>query len=218
MKLLIRDNANELIKSITLKKFDLYQNIIEDLNNLQKPATAILITAHEKINSYEFSKFKLTLETLNIVIIHIYSFNRETVLSGKSLKINSTLVKNKDLKNKFYIDPSFNQKDIIHKGTVRSGDRISSNGNLVIIGDVNPGAIVSAKNNVYVWGKLSGIALAGKNGDKKALIASLCLNPLQLRISDIVAIGPKEKLKHHYPEVAVIEGKSIIIKPYIMTG
>ena len=60
------------------------------------------------------------------------------------------------------------EKDILHKGTVRSGDRISSNGDLFIMGDVNPGAIVSANNNVYVWGKLLGIAFAGKYGNGNA--------------------------------------------------
>ena len=108
-------------------------------------------------------------------------------------------------------------EDTIHKGTVRSGNRISSNGDLYIIGDVNPGAIISAKNNVYVWGKLLGIALAGKDGNKNASIASLYLKPLQLRISDIVALGPKEKPNNQYPEIAVIENRSIVIKP-LMVG
>ena len=108
------------------------------------------------------------------------------------------------------------KKDILHEGTVRSGDRISSNGNLCIIGDVNPGAIVSAKKNIYVWGKLLGIAFAGINGDKNTSIASLYLNPLQLRIADVIAIGPKDKPKNYYPEVAVIDKETIIIKPHII--
>ena len=108
------------------------------------------------------------------------------------------------------------KEDILHKGTVRSGDRISSNGNLCIIGDVNPGAIVSAKKNIYVWGKLLGIAFAGKGGDKNASITSLYLNPLQLRIANVIAIGPKEKPKNHYPEIALIDKQSIIIKPYFI--
>ena len=82
------------------------------------------------------------------------------------------------------------------------------------MGDVNPGAIISATNSVYVWGKLLGIALAGQDGNTNASIASLYLNPLQLRICNIIAIGPKEKPKHQYPEVAVIEDKEIVIKPY----
>ncbi len=82
------------------------------------------------------------------------------------------------------------------------------------MGDVNPGAIVSANNNVYVWGKLLGTAIAGENGNKDASIVSLWLNPIQLRICEIIAIGPKEKPKHQYPEIAVLEGKKIIIKLY----
>ena len=103
-----------------------------------------------------------------------------------------------------------------HKGTIRSGNRISSNGDLYVIGDVNPGAIVSAKNNIYVWGKLLGIASAGEDGNTKASISSLYLQPLQLRIADIIAIGPTDKPKHKYPEIAVIENQSIVIKPYLI--
>ena len=46
------------------------------------------------------------------------------------------------------------------------------------MGDVNPGAIFSAKKNIYIWGKLLGIAFAGKNENKNASIASLYLKPL----------------------------------------
>ena len=61
-----------------------------------------------------------------------------------------------------------------------------------------------------------GNAFAGKNGNKNASIASLYLNPLQLRIADVVAIGPKDKPKNHYPEIAVIDGQTINIKPYLI--
>ena len=85
----------------------------------------------------------------------------------------------KDLKNELLIEAK-NQKYIIpHKGNFRSGGKISSNGDLYIISDVNPRAIVSANNDVYVWGKLLGIALTGQNGNKNGSIASLFMNPLQ---------------------------------------
>ena len=42
------------------------------------------------------------------------------------------------------------------------------------------------------------------------------MHPIQLRISDLVAIGPKDKPKTYYPEVAIIEKKTIIIKPYLI--
>ena len=125
-------------------------------------------------------------------------------------------MKEKEVRAKFNLYDSKKKDDLLHEGTVRSGDRISSNGNLCIIGDVNPGAFVSAKKNIYVWGKLLGIAFAGNEGNKNASISSLYLNPLQLRIADVVAIGPKDKPKNHYPEIAVIDEKTINIKPYII--
>ena len=216
MKLIFTNIGNEYIKSLSFKEFHLYHNFRSELGAIKKPVSAVLITENEKINSCKLAQLKLTLEKQNIKLNHIYSNNRETVLSGKSLKINSTLKNIKELKNELFFETLSKKKDLLHKGTVRSGDRISSNGDLIIIGDVNPGAIVSASNNVYVWGKLLGVAFAGENGNKHASIASLCLNPLQLRICEILAIGPKEKSKHQYPEVAVLEQEKIIIKPYLL--
>ena len=216
MRLILKNIANESVKSLSFHEFDLYQTFIEELGfnpNLDK---AVLIIANEEVKAWELAKLKLTLEKLNVKFLHIFSNNREAVLSGKSLKINSTLMNIQDLENEFLKDNLYKKKDLLHKGTLRSGDRISSNGDLFIFGDVNPGAIVSANNNVYVWGKLSGIALAGENGDKNAFIASLYLNPLQLRICNIVAIGPKDKPRHKYPEVAVLQEQKIIIKPYLL--
>ena len=61
-----------------------------------------------------------------------------------------------------------------------------------------------------------GIAFAGKSGNKNASISSLYLNPLQLRIEDVIAIGPKDKPKNSYPEIAVIDNQTILIKPHII--
>ena len=214
MKLILRNSDKDCIKSIYLNKFEHYQKIISELSSSKNWTEAHLITKNERITSCELAKLKLNLKKLNIIFSDIYSNNRETVLSGKSLRINSTLLKSKSNNNKSFLDPLSQKLDILHKGTVRSGDRISSNGDLFVMGDVNPGAIVSANNNVYVWGKLLGTAFAGENGNKNASIASLWLNPIQLRIFEIIAIGPKDKPKHQYPEIAILENGKIIIKLY----
>ena len=216
MKLIIRNSNKGFIKSIFFDRSEPYQNFISELSSIKNPAEANLITANERITCSELAKLKLNLKKLNINFSNIYSTNRETILSGKFLKINSTLLNTNCNQNELFLNPLSQKKDILHKGTLRSGERISSNGDLFIMGDVNPGAIVSANNNVYVWGKLLGIAFAGENGNKNASIASLWLNPIQLRICEIVAIGPKEKPKHQYPEIAILENKKIIIKPYLL--
>ena len=175
-----------------------------------------IFAINQSISSHKLSTIKNNFFNNKKSSLCIYSNNRDTILAGKSLKINSTFTKEQEVKKKLLKLGSKNKDDMLHQGTIRSGDRISSNGNLCIIGDVNPRAIVSAIQNIYVWGKLLGIAFAGKGGDNNASIASLYLNPLQLRIADVIAIGPKDKPKNYYPEIALINEQTINIKPYII--
>ena len=216
MEIIIKNINGLYTETISLKGLEPFPKILGKFNLVKEPFEANIFAINEIINAHELAKLKLNFETININSLHIYSNNRETILTGKSLKIDSTFVKEKDLKNKIFLNSSKSQDDLLHKGTVRSGDRLFSNGNLFIFGDVNPGAIVSAKKNVYVWGKLLGIAFAGEGGNQNAFITSLYLNPLQLRINETVAIGPKDKPKDYYPEIAILEKQSIIIKPYLM--
>jgi septum site-determining protein MinC len=80
----------------------------------------------------------------------------------------------------------------IHRGTLRSGDHLQSEGSVLLLGDLNPGARISAVGHVLVWGRLRGVAHAGVRGDRDAVIVALQLRPLQLRIADAVARGPQE--------------------------
>tara|TARA_Y100000766_G_scaffold249641_1_gene232205 strand:+ start:641 stop:1297 length:657 start_codon:yes stop_codon:yes gene_type:complete len=216
MKIIIKNTHSEYLKIISLKALEAFPNVFEKLTSTKEPLKADIFAINETINVYELARFKSNIEKQNINSLNIFSNIRETILAGKSLKIDSLFVNEKELRNRLLLINSKKKEDTLHKGTVRSGDRISSNGDLIIIGDVNPGAIVSARNNIYVWGKLLGIAIAGKGGNKNASIASLHLNPLQLRISRFAAIGPKDKPQNYYPEIAFLEKQSIIIKPYMM--
>ena len=62
---------------------------------------------------------------------------------------------------------------------------VNSAGHLTILGDVNPGAIVTAVGDILIWGKLRGEARAGVNGDKTRIICSLEMAPAKLVIADI---------------------------------
>lgn len=86
-----------------------------------------------------------------------------------------------------------------HKQTVRSGQVIRSNGNVVIIGDCHPGCEIHAAGDITVWGILGGIAHAGCNGNTKARIRALTLNAIQLRIADSYARRP-DHIKNIYVE------------------
>ena len=216
MRIIINSIDNKYLETISFKNLDNNYEIFKQFSSMKVPLEAKIFAINESISSHELSKFRTNFDKINIHSLSIYSNNRDTILAGKSLKIDSTFLKEQAIKNQLLLLDSQKKDDIFHEGTVRSGERIFSNGNLCIIGDVNPGAIVSAKNNIYVWGKLLGIAFAGKDGNKSASITSLYLNPLQLRIADVIAIGPKDKPKNHYPEIALIDKQTININPFII--
>ena len=73
-----------------------------------------------------------------------------------------------------------------HKASLRSGQKIEFEGSLVILGDVNGGAEVVAGENVVVLGTLRGLAHAGANGNKSAIIAANSIEALQIRIANII--------------------------------
>lgn len=105
----------------------------------------------------------------------------------------------------------------IHR-TLRSGQSISSEGNMVIIGDVNPGAEVIAKGDITVWGILGGIAHAGSDGNTYSRIRALKLNAIQIRIGDVFARRPDtvntpyiQKTDTYTPEEARVYKKHIMI-------
>ncbi len=216
MKIILNNTKSQYSEIISLGDLDDINETLKKLSTINGPLEAAIFAINESINSHQLSKLKNHFDKINICSLCIYSNNRDTILSGKFLRINSTFVKEQEVKKKLLLVNSQKKDNILHEGTVRSGDRISSKANLCIIGDVNPGAIVSSKKNIYVWGKLLGIAFAGKGGNNNASISALYLNPLQLRIGNVVAIGPKDKPKNKYPETAVIDNQTIIIKPYII--
>jgi len=100
---------------------------------------------------------------------------------------------------------------LLVKETLRSGQAIDHEGNVIIFGDVNPGAEVVADGDVIVWGKLRGLVHAGASGNTLATISALDLAPTQLRIADKIAVTPKQKGRQPTPETAAINKDGHIV-------
>ncbi len=99
---------------------------------------------------------------------------------------------------------------VIIRSTCRSGIRIESPSDCVILGDVNPGAEVLAVGDIIVFGNLRGIAHAGALGDRSARIWAFSIEPSQIRIADLVAIPPKgDKSTSKRYEIAEVQGDLI---------
>ncbi|MFM9040789.1 MAG: septum site-determining protein MinC [Vulcanococcus sp.] len=101
----------------------------------------------------------------------------------------------------------------VHRSTLRSGDHLQVEGSVLVRGDVNPGARVSAGGDVRVWGRLRGVAHAGKDGNTAARIVAMQLRPLQLRIADAVARGPEDLPPPGFCEEALLLNGAIEIRP-----
>ena len=151
----------------------------------------------------------------NCKIIAFCSTSSKTMVSCQSLGYKSQFINTNSSNNSLKINEKnlFFPKTHFHEGTVRSGEYLESPGDLLILGDVNPGAKVSAEGNIIIWGRLLGIAHAGSKGNSKATISALQLRPVQLRIAKTIARGPKEKPQLGLAEQARIDSDEIIISP-----
>lgn len=73
---------------------------------------------------------------------------------------------------------------------IRSGQVLHVPGDLLLVGDVNPGGTVIAGGNIYIMGTLRGVAHAGFHGNKEAIIAASVMSPSQLRIAACITRAP----------------------------
>lgn len=133
-----------------------------------------------------------------------------TVVTKEKMK----KAENVPLKSMFYgIDEGVTK---FHRGTLRSGQLVKFHGNVVVIGDANPGSQVVASGNIVIMGTARGIVHAGATGNKDAVVVAFNLYPTQLRIADVITRPPEEKFsKAQMPELAYIKDGAIYIEYYL---
>ncbi|MBQ2645033.1 hypothetical protein IJG14_05625 [bacterium] len=105
------------------------------------------------------------------------------------------------------------------KQTICTGQYISFEGNLVIIGDCHEGSEISASGDVTIWGELSGSVHAGKNGNEKSKIRALKMNASQLRIANCYVKRPDvlsdaSKVDSIPEEAMIVNGEIAVYKIY----
>jgi len=104
---------------------------------------------------------------------------------------------------------------IMVQRTLRSGQSLHFDGNVVILGDVNPGAEVVASGSIVVMGSLRGVVHAGAEGDSSAAVYAFRLRPTQLRIANRITRAPDgEQAFCATPEVARIRDGMVVIESF----
>ncbi|MFA9377172.1 MAG: septum site-determining protein MinC [Lachnotalea sp.] len=101
-----------------------------------------------------------------------------------------------------------------YKGTLRSGQVLEAETSLVVLGDVNPGAKVISKGNVIILGALKGNVYAGATGNETSFVVALEMDPVQIRIGDVIARSSDETRKNLIgePKISFVENGSIYIE------
>lgn len=105
-----------------------------------------------------------------------------------------------------------------YRGTLERRQVLESDSNIVILGDVEPGAYVAAKGSVVIVGALYGSVHAGASGDRSSFVVALNMQPRQLCIGDIQAkrqLIYQESLAIKGPKIAVVDGGRIYLDPLV---
>ena len=112
-------------------------------------------------------------------------------------------------------DPRDHDDTLYLRRTVRSGQAIHHHSSVVILGDVNPGAEIVAGGDIIVWGVLRGMVHAGYPDNEQALVCSLQLSPVQLRIAHLLSRPPEGFEAQPRPEVATIRQGQIVVEAWV---
>ncbi|HEY5563477.1 MAG TPA: septum site-determining protein MinC [Clostridiaceae bacterium] len=201
--IIIKGNKDGLNAVINFNKFRDFDDMLENLiKKLQKGK-----------KFYEGSTLKIDTE---LKFMNGKDLKRlKDILFKEFLIEECILEENDDKSSKVFNGINEGRTKFVRK-TIRSGQSINYNGNLVVIGDTNPGSEITATGNIIVLGRIKGKVYAGMGGNDRAIIAAFSLEPQIIQIADIVSRSPEDGNRPQYPEVARIKEGSIVVEPYLL--
>lgn len=188
----------------------LYQQIAEQ-ETFFKGARLILDVGNQILRVTDMSTLRDHLSDAGISLWAVLSNSPTTEQTAQMLGLATRLPAPRPDRTMRKLDTNLSgdQNAILMQRTLRSGFKVSHQGHVVIIGDVNPGAEIVASGSVVVWGRLRGVVHAGAEGDESAVVCALDLAPTQLRIAGLIAVAPQHKGKPQPEMVHVREGQVI---------
>ena len=201
-RIFIKGNKSGITAIVKIDKFkdfeEMLENLIERLDvgkHFYKGATLTLVASLKLINERQMRRLRDVL--------------------FEEILIKDCIFQDKDDKENKIFTGIYEGRSKFLRRTVRSGQVIKYNGNIVIIGDVNSGAEIYAAGNIIVLGAIKGQVYAGTNGNNKAIISAFSLQPEILKICNTLTISPDDYEKPKYPEVAKLKDDNIIVEPYL---
>ncbi|MFL0780662.1 MAG: septum site-determining protein MinC [Prochlorococcus sp.] len=214
------DQSRAQAKVLRLPRFKEahWLDALPKLLNELKPGKIELDCQDWTLGHQDLSKLSHQLGKAGLTVIRIQSCVPETLVSAAALghltELTPISSRHTDcLAATVPTTADHESKLLFHQGTLHSGDHLDADGDVMLFGDVNPGARITAGGDVMVWGRLRGIAHAGKQGNTECRITALQLRPVQLRIASSVARGPDDQPPPGLAEQARLVEGAIVIEP-----
>jgi septum site-determining protein MinC len=112
---------------------------------------------------------------------------------------------------------------LVVEKTLRSGQELEHRGSVILIGDVNPGARITASEHIIVWGRLRGDAHAGYPDREDAVVAVLGMEAESVAIGSIPAVmekrgGTRWRGKNLRPTLARVEDGKVVFREWKRAG
>ena len=183
---------------------------IDERAGFLKGARVVLDVAHHVLHVRELSSLRDRMSDHGITLWAVLSTSTATEQTAQVLGMSTKITTPKQTRSIRPLDTNLEGEDaILVQRTIRSGFKISHAGHVVVIGDVNPGAEIYAGGSIVVWGRLKGMVHAGVDGDEKAVVCAIELDPTNLRIAGYAFIQTKKKTKLEPEIVSMQDGRLV---------
>ncbi|HEY9077013.1 MAG TPA: septum site-determining protein MinC [Anaerolineaceae bacterium] len=188
---------------------------VQQQENFFKGARLALDVGNRILYRPELEQLRAKLAEKGVVLWAILSNSPATEQSAQEISLATRITPPRSDRVIRPVDPNLpGEAAILVQKTLRSGFKVSYHGHVIVLGDVNPGAEITASGSIIVWGKLRGVVHAGAEGDENAMVCALDLAPMQLRIAGYIAVTPQRKGKPE-PEIARIEHNQVVAESWI---
>ena len=99
MEIVLENTKSNYLEIFSLLDLDNVHQTFKKFSSIKGPLNAKIFSVNESISSHQLSILKNHFDKINICSLCIYSNNRDTIVSGKFLKIDSVFFKEREIKN-----------------------------------------------------------------------------------------------------------------------
>ena len=187
------------------------KHILQAKKQSWQPRTKVSLVAQDRLlDTRQLQEIAETLSDSKLSLDKVSTTRRQTAVaaatSGYSVEQTSSQI---SLGQESQPPSQILAEPLYLQATLRSGVEVRHPGTIVILGDLNPGGKAIAAGDIFVWGRLRGVAHAGSQGNRQCRIAALQMDFTQLRIANTVARASKVRPQEFTPELAFVTEEGI---------